>query len=49
MVWRVPNETSAESVSLMRAGEISPIAAASAGSLVRPIVISGVPIGEIGR
>src|SRR3954463_5394602 len=36
MAWRVPNETSAESVARICAAEMSPIAAASVGSLLRP-------------
>ena len=40
MVWRVPNETSTESVARIWAAEISAIAAASAGSRFSPIVTS---------
>ena len=49
IVWRVPNETSAESVSRMRAAEIEPMAAARAASRVRPMVISGVDSATLGR
>src|SRR2546423_5233371 len=41
IVWRVPNETSPESVARICAAEISAIAAASAGSRLSPIVTSG--------
>ena len=40
IAWRVPNETSIESVTRIWAEEISAIAAASAGSRVSPIVTS---------
>src|SRR4051794_18559070 len=46
IAWRVPNETSAESVARICCAEISAIAAASVGLLVRPRLEPGMP--EVG-
>jgi tRNA A37 threonylcarbamoyladenosine synthetase subunit TsaC/SUA5/YrdC len=40
IAWRVPNETRAESVARISDDEMSPMAAASAGSRTRPSVAS---------
>src|SRR6188474_1085777 len=45
IVCRVPNETSAESVALIRSAEIARMAAWRAGSLWSPMVISDVESG----
>src|SRR4051812_36260816 len=43
IAWRVPNETSAESVARICAAEMSPIAAARVGSLLRPMLEPSMP------